>query len=98
MKSYKYVKYVVINILFQVIHYFWQPLPSLTLWQLSEEDRNLILVLLITHLLCWVLIASSVFTIDYLELMGFKQVMGKLRGLTSSSVVTAYDFKNVTIV
>lgn len=58
----------------QVIHYFWQPLPSLTLWKLSEENHTFILVLFATHFLCWILIASSVFTIDYLELMGFKQI------------------------
>lgn len=63
------------SLFLQVIHVFWEPIPSLTLWRLSEGDHNLVfLALLVTHLLCWFLIASSIFSMDYHELMGFKQV------------------------
>jgi len=59
--------------LLQFIHHFWEPVSSRALWHVESSEVT-VLLLLALHLLCWVLIASSIFTIDYLELIGIKQV------------------------
>ncbi len=64
---------VYVFLLVQVIHHFWQPISSHTLWHL-ESNSMVVAMLLVLHLMCWVLIAASIFTIDYLELLGIKQV------------------------
>jgi hypothetical protein len=48
------------------------PYPSLALWH--WDNSVLVLLLLLLHLMSWLSIACSIFTIDYLELLGIKQV------------------------
>ncbi len=58
----------------QLISYLWCSTPHNTLW---ESDSGVLhLALAIVHLACWISISCSVFTIDYLELLGIKQVNG----------------------
>ena len=58
----------------QVIYRLWQPLPDYQLWHCGGDYTIVLLVLSILHLLAWVSIACSVFALDYLELLGIKQV------------------------
>ena len=56
----------------QFIHHFWVSTPSHALW--SCQGYLLVLGLKAVHCVCWLSIACSLFTIDYLELLGIKQV------------------------
>ena len=56
----------------QVVNSFWQITPNYVIW--SSNSRTLNLILMVVHTACWMSIAPSVFTIDYLELRGIKQV------------------------
>ena len=57
----------------QVVHHTWVPTPSHTIWH--EDSALLHCILLIVHIVSWLSIACSVLTIDYLELLGIKQVV-----------------------
>ena len=57
----------------QIMNSFWQVTPDYVIW--SSYSRTLNLILMVVHTACWMSIATSVFTIDYLELLGIKQVM-----------------------
>ena len=56
----------------QIIYQFWVSTPAHTLWQ--SDSSLLYYVLVVVHIASWISIACSVFTIDYLELLGIKQV------------------------
>ena len=58
----------------QFIYHFWEPTPRHTLWSMSMEGGVVFYGMVLLHGLCWVSIACSVFFIDYLELVGIKQV------------------------
>ncbi|XP_064399434.1 nurim-like [Halichondria panicea] len=59
-------------IVINLISYLWCSTPHNTLW---ESDSGVLhLALAIVHLACWISISCSVFTIDYLELLGIKQL------------------------
>lgn len=67
-----------------VINYLWTPYSSQTLWRL--ESYSLVLVFLMVHLLCWLSIACSLFAIDYLELLGIKQIYYSFNGFANPMV------------
>lgn len=56
----------------QFIYHFWCPTPSFSIWRLDSCFLSCVLIFL--HLVCWLSIACSLFTIDYLELLGLKQI------------------------
>ena len=60
------------SVFLQFIYHFWQATPSHTLWECNSNILNLSLKAI--HTLCWFSVACSLFTIDYLELLGIKQV------------------------
>ena len=57
----------------QIVNSFWQITPNYVFWY--SDSRPLNLFLMVVHMACWMSIACSVFTIDYLELLGIKQVI-----------------------
>ena len=56
----------------QFIYHFWQSTPTHTLW--ACNNCLLTYCLKAVHTVCWLSLACSLFTIDYLELLGIKQV------------------------
>ncbi|CAI8010222.1 Nurim [Geodia barretti] len=62
----------------QLIHHFWTPTPAHTLWEC--HGYLLTLSLKAVHSGCWLSIACSLFTIDYLELLGIKQLYYSYNG------------------
>lgn len=58
----------------QFIYYFWESTPAHSLWHYDTSVLHYILVTI--HVASWISIACSVFAIDYLELLGIKQVSG----------------------
>ena len=59
----------------KVMYNLWQATPSHAVWWC--ESRFLSLLLQALHLLAWLSVCCSVFTLDYLELLGIKQVCGE---------------------
>ena len=66
------IMYVIPHTIVQIVNSFWQITPNYVIW--SSNSRTLNLILMVVHTACWMSIATSVFTIDYLELLGVKQV------------------------
>jgi hypothetical protein len=62
----------------QFTYHFWQSTPSHTLWECNSTI--LVLSLKAIHTLCWFSVACSLFTIDYLELLGIKQIYYSYNG------------------
>jgi hypothetical protein len=62
----------------QFINHFWQSTPSHSLWDCQGYSLSLFLKAI--HSLCWLSIACSLFTIDYLELLGIKQLYYSYNG------------------
>ena len=58
----------------QVIHNFWQPISDHYLWDCGIRSWAFYTVMATVHLLCWLSISCSVYVMDYLELIGVKQV------------------------
>lgn len=56
----------------QVVHHFWVSVPTHVIWHV--DSCLLHYVLLIVHIGSWLSVACSVLTIDYLELLGLRQV------------------------
>ena len=68
----KYFCDIILYTIGQIMNSFWQVTPNYFIW--SSNSRPLNLLLMVVHTACWMSIATSVFTIDYLELLGIKQV------------------------
>lgn len=54
------------------MHHFWVPVPMHVIWHV--DSCLLHYVLLIVHIASWLSVACSILTIDYLELLGLRQV------------------------
>ena len=67
-----------------MVNYFWCTTPSYTLWQ--TDIRLVHVILLVIHTASWMSIACSLFYIDYLELLGIKQV---------NYIPTSYYYGNI---
>ena len=56
----------------QIVNSYWQVTPNSVLWFSNSWLLNQFLM--VVHTACWMSITCSVFTTDYLELLGIKQV------------------------
>ena len=60
------------HVVLQVVAVFWRSTPNYYWWRC--DNTLLIYVMVLVHCLAWVMILSSIFHLDHLELFGIKQV------------------------
>ena len=57
-----------------MIHWLWTPI-SHHVWHCPDNSTLLLVSIATVHAFCWISVVCSLFTTDYLELMGIKQVI-----------------------